>query len=49
MLSDLVSYIAHLGIVRVLSVPGAMGLLLYIIWVLASPPKNHDDDAASAG
>ena len=49
MLGDLLDYIAHLGIVRVLSVPVAMGLIIWGLWVLAAPPPdNHNDDAASA-
>ncbi len=42
-MGDLINYIAHVGIVRVLSVPAAMGLLIYILYRLAAPPEWHDD------
>lgn len=42
-MGDLINYIAHVGIVRVLSVPVSMGLLIYILYRLAAPPEWHDD------
>jgi len=34
----------HEGIVRVLSVPIGMALVLYVLYVLAAPPKWTDED-----
>jgi hypothetical protein len=34
----------HQGIVRVLSVPIAMSILLYIMYRLAAPPPWSDDE-----
>ncbi len=42
-MGDLISYLAHQGIVRVLSVPTMMIVLIYILWVLAAPPKDDAD------
>ncbi len=42
-MGDLISYVAHQGIVRVLSVPAMMILLIYLLWTLAAPPKGIDD------
>ncbi|MFZ1890553.1 MAG: hypothetical protein WAU33_21200 [Candidatus Binataceae bacterium] len=45
-MGDLMSYIAHMGIVRVLSVPVGMGIALWLIWRAAAPaPWKEDDDA----
>jgi hypothetical protein len=45
-MGDVITYIAHLGIVRVLTVPGAMVIALLLIWRAAAPaPWNDDDDA----
>ncbi|HXW83151.1 MAG TPA: hypothetical protein VEJ86_02005 [Candidatus Binataceae bacterium] len=50
MLGNLIDYIAHLGIVRVLSVPAAMAVIIYFLYRLAAPPpENHDDGATSNG
>ena len=45
----LIGYFGHLGIVRVLSVPVMMGTLLYILYVLAAPPRdgNQEDGVES--
>jgi len=42
-----IGYLGHEGIVRVLSVPVLMAVLLWILYVLAAPPRdaNHDDGA----
>jgi len=45
-MGGLISYLAHRGIVRVLSVPAGMAIALYIIWMLAGPPSTGDDDNA---
>ena len=42
-MGDLVSYLLHLGIVRVLSVPIVMGLVVYALYRMAAPPEWHDD------
>ena len=42
-MGDLINYILHLGIVRVLSVPIAMGLAVWILYRMAEPPEWHDD------
>ncbi len=46
-MGDLISYLAHQGIVRVLSVPAAMILIIYVLWVLAAPPRDLDDADAN--
>ena len=38
------SWLLHEGIVRVLSVPIGMSVMLYIIYVLAAPPAWSDDE-----
>jgi hypothetical protein len=45
-----IGYLGHLGIVRVLSVPVMMGALLWILYVLAAPPRDasHDDGVESS-
>ena len=41
------SWLLHEGIVRVLSVPIGMSIMLYIMYVLAAPaPWSDDEDAA---
>lgn len=49
-MSGLFGYLGHLGIVRVLSVPVLMGALLYILYLLAAPPhdSNQDDGVESS-
>lgn len=42
-MGDVISWFAHQGIVRVLSVPVAMSIMLYIIYRLAAPPPWTDD------
>ncbi|MGO9455252.1 MAG: hypothetical protein ACLQDV_30020 [Candidatus Binataceae bacterium] len=46
-MGDFVSYIAHLGPVRVLFVPILMGLAIYWMWRLAAPPPWEDDSHRS--
>ena len=43
-MSGLLGYLGHQGIVRVLSVPVLMGALLYILYLLAAPPRDDDRD-----
>ncbi len=43
-MGDLISYFAHQGIVRVLSVPVVIIALIYILWTLAAPPEDLDGD-----
>jgi len=43
-MGDVFSWFLHEGIVRVLSVPIAMSILLYIMYLLAAPPPWTDDD-----
>ncbi len=40
----LISHIAHLGIVRVLSVPVGMAVVMYLLFQLAAPPEELDGD-----
>ncbi|MGH7925961.1 MAG: hypothetical protein ACREQH_15360 [Candidatus Binatus sp.] len=42
-MGDVFSWLLHQGIVRVLSVPIAMSILLYLMYVLAKPPPWSDD------
>ena len=42
-MGDLISYILHLGIVRVLSVPIAMGVAVWLLYRVAEPPEWNDD------
>jgi hypothetical protein len=46
-MGNLLSYCARLGIVRVLSVPIAMVAIMYLLWVLATPPEDLGDDGDS--
>ena len=43
-MGDVFSWFLHEGIVRVLSVPIGMLLLLYLMYVLAAPPPWSDDE-----
>ncbi len=43
-MGDVFSWLLHEGIVRVLSVPIGMLLLLYLMYVLAAPPPWNDDE-----
>ena len=46
-MGDVFSWLLHQGIVRVLSVPIGMLLLLYLMYVLAAPePWSDDEDGA---
>ncbi len=46
-MGDIISYFAHLGIVRVLSVPAAMAIAVYLIWIAAAPPPLDGDEGAA--
>jgi uncharacterized membrane-anchored protein len=35
-----IDYIARLGIIRVLSVPVSMGIVMYLLYRLAAPPED---------
>jgi hypothetical protein len=39
----LISYLAHLGIVRVAFVPTLIATTLYVLYVLAAPPEDRDE------
>ncbi len=39
-MNSFLDYIARLGIVRVLSVPVAMGVIMYLLYRLAAPPED---------
>ncbi len=41
-MGELISYLAHLGIVRVLSVPIVLIGMVYLLWILAAPPPERD-------
>ena len=43
-MGDVFSWFLHQGIVRVLSVPIGMSVMLYIIYRLAAPPPWTDDE-----
>jgi hypothetical protein len=45
-MGDLFTWFLQQGIVRVLSVPIAVGLLIWLMWVLAAPPQWHENDDA---
>jgi hypothetical protein len=47
-MGNVISYLAHLGIVRVLSVPTTMVVALYLIYRAAKPPPLDDDEDAAA-
>jgi hypothetical protein len=42
-MGEVISYLAHLGIVRVFSVPTLMSLAIYGIWRLSAPPPWEED------
>ncbi len=42
-MGNLISYLGHLGIVRVLSVPVVIGLVIWMLYVAAAPPKWTDE------
>jgi len=45
-MSGLIGYLGHQGIVRVLSVPVAIAVLVYLLYLMAAPPAgNHRDDS----
>ncbi|MDO8432875.1 MAG: hypothetical protein Q7S58_10760 [Candidatus Binatus sp.] len=46
-MGDVFSWFLHQGIVRVLSVPIGMIVLLYLMYVLAAPPPWTDDEDAA--
>ena len=43
-MGNIFSWFLRVGIVRVLSVPIGMGLLVYVMYLLAAPPPWTDDD-----
>ncbi len=43
-MNGFIDYIARLGIVRVLSVPVAMIILMYLLFRLAAPPEDLGDN-----
>jgi len=43
-MGDLISYLAHQGIVRVLFVPVVMIAIIGAMWALAAPPQDLDDE-----
>ncbi len=47
-MGDLFTWFLHQGIVRVLSVPILIGLLIWLMWVLASPTPGQENDDAQA-
>ena len=48
-MNNVVSYCARLGIVRVLSVPLAMVLIMYLLFRLAAPPEDLGDSDGETG
>ncbi len=42
-MNSIIGYCARLGIVRVLSVPLAMALIMYLLFRLAAPPEDLGD------
>jgi hypothetical protein len=47
-MNSVISYCSRLGIVRVLSVPMIMVLLMYLLYRLAAPPEDLGDNGAEA-
>jgi hypothetical protein len=43
-MGNVFSWFLHEGIVRVLSVPIGMSIMLYVIYILAAPPTWTDDE-----
>ncbi len=43
-MGELISYLAHLGIVRVLSVPIVLIGMVYLLWILAAPPPEGNSN-----
>jgi hypothetical protein len=48
-MNDVISYCARLGIVRVLSVPLGMVLVMYLLFRLAAPPEDLGDTESESG
>ena len=44
----MIDYLAHMGIVRVASIPLLMTLALYLLYRLAAPPPDVSDDDDSS-
>ncbi len=42
-MNNLIQFIARLGIVRVLSVPLTMAVIMYLLFRLAAPPEDLGD------
>jgi hypothetical protein len=47
-MGELFSGLLRTGIVRVLFVPVVMMAIMYLLWVLASPPDDLDDEDSHA-
>jgi len=43
---NILNFMARLGIVRVLSVPVGMAVLMYLLYRLAAPPEDLGDNDA---
>jgi hypothetical protein len=43
-MGDLISYLLHQGIVRVLFVPIVMIAIIGMLWVMAAPPQDLEDE-----
>lgn len=48
-MNNVINYCARLGIVRVLSVPLAMVLIMYLLFRLAAPPEDLGDTDSETG
>jgi hypothetical protein len=44
-----IGYLLHLGIVRVLSVPIGVALVMTVLYFLAAPPRDLNDDEDEGG
>jgi hypothetical protein len=47
-MGEFLSWFLQQGIVRVLSVPIVIVLLVWLLWVWATPPPWQDDESAGA-
>jgi hypothetical protein len=43
-MGDLIGYLLRQGFVRVAFVPMVMGVALWVLYVLAAPPQDHDEE-----
>jgi hypothetical protein len=46
-MDSLTGYLLRIGIVRVLSVPVAMVVLISLLWIMARPPQDDNDEDAT--